>query len=33
MIMRLKQREKKINQGGQIEVHHTHKIHIKSGTY
>lgn len=24
---------KKINQGGQIEVQHTHKIHIKSGTY
>ena len=32
MVMRLKQREK-INQGGQIEVQHTHKIHIKSGTY
>ena len=32
MVMRLKQREK-INQGGQIEVLHTHKIHIKSGTY
>lgn len=24
---------KKINQGGKIEVQHTHKIHIKSGTY
>ena len=33
MIMRLKKTEKKINQGGQIEVQHTHKIHIKSGTY